>query len=80
MSETAVPRSLSAASRFAVRFIETYRTDVSHRVRTACRFEPSCSTYGLHAYQRYGFWRATAKTLRRLSRCRASHEERFDPP
>lgn len=81
MTEVAATRRLSPASRFAVRFIETYRSKVSWRIRAECRFEPSCSAYGLEAYQRYGFWRATAKVLGRLHRCKPDYEGPLsDPP
>ncbi|HEV3124413.1 MAG TPA: membrane protein insertion efficiency factor YidD [Candidatus Dormibacteraeota bacterium] len=62
-------RWLSRPSRFALRFIEAYRAGVSPRLKTGCRFTPTCSEYGLIAYQRYGFVPATAKTLWRLMRC-----------
>jgi putative membrane protein insertion efficiency factor len=74
-------RRLSPLSRFAVRYIETYRSRVAHRLATSCPFTPTCSEYGLQAYQTYGFLRATAKTLLRLRRCRpGSTAPRFDPP
>lgn len=71
----------SALSRFAVRFIETYRQRVSARLGAACRFEPSCSEYGLEAYRKYGFGRATLKTTWRVLRCNPwNHGERLDAP
>lgn len=63
---------MSPASRFALRFIETYQAQVSGRLGTSCRFEPTCSEYGRQAYLRHGFVRATAKTVRRLRRCRGN--------
>ena len=35
----------------------------------ACRFYPSCSVYAAAAFGRFGFWRAAALTLGRLSKC-----------
>ena len=63
-------RRLSRPSRFAVRFIETYRRHVGPSLNVRCRFEPSCSTFALEAYRRHGFVKATRKTLGRLARCR----------
>ena len=63
------PQSMSRLSRFAERFIATYKARVSPRLGARCRFEPSCSTYGLEAYRRYGFLKATAKTAWRVVRC-----------
>ncbi len=62
-------RKLSWCSRFAERFILTYQARVSARVGARCRFHPSCSEYGLEAYRRHGFLRATAKTVWRVMRC-----------
>lgn len=69
----AINRQSSAPSRFAVRFIETYRAHVGPSLNVKCRFEPSCSEYGLEAYRMYGFLKATRKTLGRLSRCRKGY-------
>jgi len=76
----AIDRHLSVPSRFAVRFIETYRAHVGPDLNVRCRFEPSCSEYGLEAYQRYGFLKATRKTLGRLSRCRKGYSGPFIDP
>lgn len=78
----AFERRPSAAARFAIVYIDAYRTRVAPRFRTRCRFEPSCSAYGLEAYRRYGFLRATAKTLWRLLRCHPFRRRTgiIDPP
>lgn len=34
-----------------------------------CRFEPSCSQYGIEAVERFGALRGGVLTLRRLGRC-----------
>jgi len=38
-------------------------------MRPRCRYQPSCSTYALECYRRYGFLKATAKAVWRLLRC-----------
>jgi putative component of membrane protein insertase Oxa1/YidC/SpoIIIJ protein YidD len=68
---TAPPRRrLSPASRFALRFIETYQRDVSHRIGARCPHTPTCSEYGRQAYLEHGFVLATRLTWRRLRSCR----------
>jgi len=80
MSSEATSRETSAVSRFAERFILTYRRRVSPRLGAQCRFEPSCSEYGLEAYRRHGFAKATAKTLWRIVRCNPLNEgPTYDP-
>ena len=72
---------LSPPARLAVRFIDTYRSEVSGRLDTSCPFQPSCSEYGRLAYHRHGFWKATVRTVGRLARCRPGYRgPRVDPP
>ncbi len=81
MSSEAPARKPSSSSRFAERFIETYQQRVSPQLGARCRFEPSCSQYGLVAFRRYGFVQATAKTVWRLLRCNPWNKgPRLDPP
>lgn len=63
-------RRPSPASRFALRFIATYREEVSGRRAHVCGSVPSCSEYGEAAYQAHGFVRATALTVAHIARCR----------
>jgi putative component of membrane protein insertase Oxa1/YidC/SpoIIIJ protein YidD len=62
-------RVRSPLRRWCIRFIETYRADVSPRLQADCRFETSCSLYGLQAFQRHTVPVATAMTGTRLARC-----------
>ena len=82
MAATAVAPRRSLATRVALWYIETYRQRVSPLLPARCRFEPSCSAYGLEAYRRYGFLRATAKTVWRLLRCHPFRRRMHihDPP
>ena len=81
MSSAATARPSGRLSRFAERFIVTYQQRVSPMLGARCRFEPSCSQYGLEAYRRYGFLKATAKTVWRLARCNPFNGgSRLDPP
>ncbi|WP_233874004.1 membrane protein insertion efficiency factor YidD [Paraburkholderia adhaesiva] len=50
--------------------IALYRRLAPSRLRSACRFEPTCSEYALLAIRRYGAIRGWAKALARISRCR----------
>jgi len=50
--------------------IRGYRRVLSPRVPVRCRFEPSCSAYGLAAVTRYGTRRGLRLTAARLRRCR----------
>lgn len=71
----------SAPSRFALRFIATYRQEVSGRNGHRCGSTPTCSEYGDIVYRTHGFVKATALTLRHLLSCRppAPMERSIEP-
>ncbi len=72
---------MSPGSRLAIRFVETYRARVAHRLRARCRFQPNCSEYALAAYGKYGFLTATRKSLWRVLRCNPwNRGPAVDPP
>ena len=50
--------------------IRGYRRVLSPRVPVRCRYEPSCSVYGLEAVTRHGVRRGLRLTAARLRRCR----------
>ncbi|GEM_PF-985632 len=51
--------------------IRFYRSHLSPLVSltTHCRFQPTCSAYGLVVLQRDGFWRGNVELAARLLRC-----------
>jgi putative membrane protein insertion efficiency factor len=73
-------RRSSPLSRFAERFITTYKSRVAPTLPSRCRFEPTCSQYALASYERHGFLRATAKTAWRVLRCNPWSKGGVNPP
>ncbi|MFN2442594.1 MAG: membrane protein insertion efficiency factor YidD [Thermoanaerobaculia bacterium] len=76
-----VPREIT--TRVAIGAIEGYRAVISPllRGRVACRFEPTCSVYGLESIRQHGALRGGWKAARRLSRCTtATPMGTIDPP
>jgi putative membrane protein insertion efficiency factor len=65
--------------RIAMATIQVYRVAISPLLGPSCRFHPSCSTYALEAFERHGFWRGLALTVRRLGRCHPLHPGGIDP-
>ncbi|MBX8467905.1 MULTISPECIES: membrane protein insertion efficiency factor YidD [unclassified Pseudomonas] len=54
----------------AILAIRCYQKMAPERLRSACRFEPSCSNYSILAFQKYGFFKGVDLTARRICRCR----------
>ncbi|MCX8602378.1 MULTISPECIES: membrane protein insertion efficiency factor YidD [unclassified Gilliamella] len=52
------------------KLIYLYRAIAPNRIRSACRFEPSCSEYALLAIEKYGVLKGWKMTLGRLMRCK----------
>ncbi len=44
-----------------------------------CRFHPTCSAYGLEAYERFGVFKGTALTAWRICRCNPFNPGGDDP-
>lgn len=45
----------------------------------SCRFYPSCSNYSKEAYQKYGFFKGTKLTIKRLLKCHPFGKHGYDP-
>jgi uncharacterized protein len=69
--ETIQPREREVTTRAAVAAIETYRDSASRHVGKVvnCRFEPTCSEYGLETVKQHGALRGGARALWRIARC-----------
>ncbi|CAN5781980.1 membrane protein insertion efficiency factor YidD [soil metagenome] len=65
-------RSMMTAIRF-------YRNGISPLTPPTCRFEPTCSAYGLEAIDRYGPAKGSWLTMRRILRCQPFCKGGYDP-
>jgi len=61
------------AKRMMIVFIKGYQRLISPLKGSSCRFYPTCSAYGVKAYERFGFWKGTWLTLRRIVKCNPFH-------
>ncbi|MGN0853851.1 MAG: membrane protein insertion efficiency factor YidD [Kiritimatiellia bacterium] len=59
--------------------IRAYQAVLSPLFRGCCRFEPSCSNYGIEALKVHGVLKGCALTVLRLSRCRPFGPSGYDP-
>lgn len=59
--------------------VRAYRRFLSPLLGQQCRFQPSCSAYGLEALQVHGALRGTWLTARRIARCHPFHPGGYDP-
>ncbi|MFF4771742.1 membrane protein insertion efficiency factor YidD [Microtetraspora fusca] len=59
--------------------IRFYRAFISPALGPRCRFEPSCSAYGMEAIAVHGAVRGSWLTIRRIGRCHPFHPGGYDP-
>lgn len=59
--------------------IRTYQITVSPALPTICKFQPTCSQYGLEAIQKYGTLKGGALTVWRVLRCNPFNKGGEDP-
>ncbi|GAB4073646.1 membrane protein insertion efficiency factor YidD [Barrientosiimonas marina] len=63
----------------AIGLITFYRKVISPIKPPTCRFFPTCSQYGLEAFQRFGFFKGGYLTIKRISKCHPFHAGGLDP-
>lgn len=63
----------------ALALIRFYQFAISPHLAGCCRFEPTCSSYGMQAFQKYGFAKALKLTAKRIMKCRPGGPCGYDP-
>jgi uncharacterized protein len=76
-SKVEIPNPLSSSMIGAIGF---YKNFISPMLPPACRFLPTCSTYGVQAIQTYGATKGAILTAWRLARCTPLGGKGYDPP
>lgn len=59
--------------------IRLYQLLISPWIGSNCRFQPTCSQYGIEALKTHGVFKGVWLTIKRISRCHPWGGEGFDP-
>ncbi|CAN5469318.1 membrane protein insertion efficiency factor YidD [soil metagenome] len=65
--------------RVAMLMIRGYQKFISPFFPPSCRFEPTCSTYGYEAIEKYGIIKGGWMAFRRILRCHPWNRGGYDP-
>ncbi|WP_277950571.1 membrane protein insertion efficiency factor YidD [Treponema zioleckii] len=66
-------------SKFCCFLIRLYQIFFSPMFGQCCRFYPSCSHYSLEAFKKYGPFKASLLTSKRILRCNPYCKGGYDP-
>ena len=62
-----------------VYLLRAYQLILSPLLGGRCRFYPSCSSYAMGSFERFGIFRGAYLTTRRLLKCHPLHPGGLDP-
>jgi len=63
----------------AIGLLVIYRKCISPLKQPTCRFYPTCSQYSIESFQKFGFFKGSYLTVKRLLKCHPFHPGGFDP-
>lgn len=68
-------------ARLAIFLIRFYQRVISKYILIGknCRFYPTCSEYSLQAYTKYGFFKGSYLSMKRILKCHPFHDGGYDP-
>ena len=70
---------MTMGQKILIGLIRFYRKFVSPLNPPTCRFQPTCSEYGLEAVRRFGAVKGGYLTVKRILKCHPFHKGGFDP-
>jgi hypothetical protein len=72
-------RKATLASRLTIGLIKKYQQFLSPLLGNNCRFDPTCSNYGVNAIQIHGFVKGSWLTTKRILKCHPLNSGGYDP-
>ncbi|MFP3029200.1 MAG: membrane protein insertion efficiency factor YidD [Arsenophonus sp.] len=71
--------SLSFSSRLLISIIKGYQLIISPLLGPRCRFNPTCSKYGIKALYQFGLIKGGWLMMKRVLKCHPLHIGGYDP-
>nr|WP_330389037.1 membrane protein insertion efficiency factor YidD [Tepidibacter thalassicus] len=66
-------------SKLCITIIKFYQKYISPIKGKTCRFYPTCSQYAIEALKKYGFFKGSYLSIKRILKCHPFHEGGYDP-
>lgn len=77
--QTPPQRKINGPTRFLIWLIRFYQDNISRHLPGKCRYTPTCSAYGIKALERFGFWKGSWLTIKRVLSCNPWGGSGHDP-
>ena len=61
------------------KIIKIYQIVISPLFPSSCKFSPSCSKYGIQAINKYGAFKGSFLTIKRILKCNPWNNGGYDP-
>ena len=62
-----------------ITLIRLYRIFISPLLGSNCRYSPTCSEYGIIALKKYGVFKGTFLSVKRIIKCNSLFKGGYDP-
>lgn len=56
-------------NKIPLRLIDFYKKNLTQKIPTRCKYNPTCSTYGKECYEKYNFFKASWLTFKHICFC-----------
>ncbi len=66
-------------SKFLILLIRIYQGGISPLFPATCRYQPTCSAYGVEAIQKHGPWKGGKLAVKRICSCHPWGGQGYDP-
>lgn len=70
---------MSLLVKISIFMIKLYKRIISPFLMKSCRYDPTCSSYALEAFQKFGFIIGFKLTMKRIGRCHPWGGHGYDP-
>lgn len=70
---------MNMGQKLLIGLIRLYQWIISPLLGSPCRFYPSCSVYSVEAISKYGVFKGSILTVKRLGKCHPFHRGGYDP-
>lgn len=66
-------------AKFFILIIRFYQLAISPYLPSSCRYTPTCSVYGIEALKKYGPFKGSWLTIKRIASCNPWGGSGYDP-